>query len=97
MRHGGGGRKLERVAPSFALGESAAVGGDASHPLAGADRSSPDLVDLSTTEVHDGEGTSMAALAPLGVARSRPRRTRGITLEEGHPLIRYSLVVQVKD
>ena len=63
------------------------MGLDASHPLAGAGRSSLDLVDLSTTEVHTGEGdTSMAALAPLGVARSRPRRHRGITLEEGHPL-----------
>jgi len=63
------------------------VGGDASHPLAGAGQSSPDLVDLSTTEVHARKGdTSMAALAPLGVARSRPRRHRGITLEEGHPL-----------
>ena len=63
------------------------MGGDASHPLAGAGRSSPDLVDLSTMEVHAWEGdTSMAALAPLGVARSRPRCHRGITLEEGHPL-----------
>jgi len=63
------------------------VGGDASHPLVGAGGCSSERVDLSTTEVHAGEGdTSVAALAPLGVARSRPRRHRGITLEEGHPL-----------
>lgn len=53
------------------------MGGDASRPLAGAGRGSPDLL-----AVHGGArwgGTSMAALVPLGVARAHPRHHRGIS------------------
>ena len=54
------------------------MGGDASHPLARASRSSPDLVDLSTTEVHAGEGDTSRAPNPTWPPRlaSSPSPTR---------------------